>query len=275
MVDGSKFFLPVLFTLASTPSGKGHFRDRMHLVLAVLVAASSGNALVLPRFKARSGRIIGTETASMQAHLYEPAARDAHYKGNMAQHLVDMHDAKATFDFCGGMMFQLVLTDKLRSYLVEVAQRGGADAQQPVVYPADANRMAKIKGYSQDANADNVKIFHGREVRQVPDAAGGMNFVLQLSHAGEDPQGWTAPERAGYDGWGHDSGRVWRKGDVLESEGFKTFRSQFGASAFTLHHRFYLHLDGRDRLWLSAEDGCEGTPAQAGARGLFQQFMGQ
>jgi hypothetical protein len=28
---------------------------------------------------------------------------------------------------------------------------------------------------------------------------------------------------------------------------------------FTLHHRFYFHTDGRGRLWLAAEDGCEGV----------------
>ena len=32
--------------------------------------------------------------------LYEPATRDA-YKGNLAQYLVDLHDARSTFDFCG------------------------------------------------------------------------------------------------------------------------------------------------------------------------------
>jgi hypothetical protein len=74
-------------------------------------------------------------------------------------------------------------------------------------------------------------------------------------------EGWTQPEVAGYDGWGHDSKRTWRKGDRLESEGFKSFRSKFGAAAFALHHRFYLHFDRANRLWLSAEDGCEGTPA--------------
>ncbi len=42
------------------------------------------------------------------------------------------------------------------------------------------------------------------ELWQVPDAAGGMGFVLQLSHAGDDPEGWSAQERSTYDGWGHD-----------------------------------------------------------------------
>ena len=46
---------------------------------------------------------------AMAAHLHEPASRNEHYKDNLAQYLVDLHDAKATFDFCGGMMFQVRL----------------------------------------------------------------------------------------------------------------------------------------------------------------------
>jgi hypothetical protein len=89
-----------------------------------------------------------------------------------------------------------------------------------------------------------------------------MGFVLHLSLANEqDPEGWTLREIAGYDGWGHDSGRDWRKGDRLEQEGFTSFRETFGPQSFALHHRFYLHWDSFNRLWLSAEDGCEGTPA--------------
>ena len=65
----------------------------------------------------------------------------------------------------------------------------------------------------------------------------------------------------GYDGWGHDSQRTWREGQRLEREGFTAFRTKFGPDAFSLHHKFYLHLDARNQLWLSAEDGCEGTPA--------------
>ena len=84
-----------------------------------------------------------------------------------------------------------------------------------------------------------------------------------LSHADEDDaEGWTPQERAGYDGWKHDGGRVWRDGARLEREGFSGFRGKFGVDAFTLSHRFYWHLDGRERLWLSAEDGCEGFPSR-------------
>jgi hypothetical protein len=116
-----------------------------------------------------------------------------------------------------------------------------------------------------------VAVFHGREVRQIPWAAGKMGFAIHLSHAADDdPEGWTAQERAGYDGWGHDSGRVWRTGEMLENEGFSTFRAKFGEQAYALHHRFYLHLDGRNQLWLSAEDGCEGqVAAQPQRRRLF------
>ena len=40
------------------------------------------------------------------------------------------------------------------------------------------------------------------------------------------------------------------------------FQGKFGKTAFTLNHRFYLHLDRANQLWLSAEDGCEGYPYQ-------------
>ena len=171
-----------------------------------------------------------------------------------------------------GMMFQIVLSEKLRSYLEAVAKEDGAS--QPVVFDASKGRMMQIPDYSQDAHADNVRVFHGREIRQVPDATGGMGFVLQLSMAdGSDPEGWTAAEVAGYDGWGHDSGRTWRKGDRLVEEGFKDFQARFGPAAYALHHRFYLHFDRGNRLWLSAEDGCEGTPAAAGGGGPLQGLL--
>ena len=130
--------------------------------------------------------------------LYDTAVRDSHYKGNIAQYLVDLHDSKATFDFCGGMMFQLALSPKLRSHLETVAK---GDGKQPVIYDASKPRMSQIPGYSKDASADMVSVFHGREVRQVADAAGGMGMVLQLSHTDDDdPEGWTQEEIGEYDG---------------------------------------------------------------------------
>jgi len=157
-------------------------------------------------------------------------------------------------------MFQLVLTEKLRDDLARVAttQR---DDRQPIVFDRSMNMMAKTPNYSKSANADNIKIFHGREIRQVPGAVGGMGFVLQLSSADDDPEGWTKPEVEGYDGWGHDTSRTWRTAERHASEGFTAFKNRYGQRAFSLHHRFYLHYDSSNRLWLSAEDGCEGTPA--------------
>ena len=158
-------------------------------------------------------------------------------------------------------MFQLCLSSKLRDHLVSVVANE-VDDNQPIIYDASKPRMFDLDGYSQDASADNVRIFHGRELRQIPNAEGGMGFVLQLSLAdGNDPEGWSKEEVATYDGWGADSGRVWRKADVYEEEGFKTFKETFGPKAFGLNHRFYLHLDSQNRMWLAAEDGCEGTPA--------------
>jgi len=136
-----------------------------------------------------------------------------------------------------------------------------------IVHDASKGRMALTPGYTRSEAADNCAIFHGREIRQVPNAAGGMNFVLHLSLAnGVDTEGWTPQELARYDGWGHDAGREWRKGEQLEQEGFTTFRSKFGRDAFALHHRFYLHFDREHRFWLSAEDGCEGVASHVDAR---------
>jgi len=218
-------------------------------------------------------------------HLYNPEKRNAHYGNgsssdfNVAQYLVDLHDAKATLNFCGGMMFQMVLSDQLRSYLAEVAETSPQEKQQLEVFDASKARMFQIPEYEKSANVDNVKIFHGREIRKVTNAAGGMGMVLQLSladmHGGgkKDPEGWTVEEIDDYDGWGHDVGRTWRTGERLEKEGFQTYRKQFGQEAFGLHHRFYLHFDSSNRMWLSAEDGCEGVPAApAKRRGWLDSF---
>ena len=133
--------------------------------------------------------MVASSAGARGARLHEPATREA-YGANLAQYLVDLHDTRSVFDFCGGMMFQLCLTDALRTHLSNVAGSGGGG--QPVVCDATTNRMAKMAGYEKSAFADNMKLFHGREIRKVPTAEGGMGFVLQLSLAGGgDPEGWT------------------------------------------------------------------------------------
>ena len=172
-------------------------------------------------------------------------------------------------------MFQLVLSDKLRNHLEEIATSSPASKdRQPVIHHAKQSRMFQIPGYTQSAFADNIRLFHGREVRQVTNASGVMGFGLHFSHSEDDPEGWTKEEVKGYDGWGHDSGRVWRQGDRLVEEGFTDFQKKFGPKAFSLHHRFYLHYDGGNRMWLSAEDGCEGTPAEGGVANRIAALMG-
>ena len=125
-------------------------------------------------------------------------------------------------------------------------------------------------GHSLDATADNVRVFHGREVRRVPWAPGGGGMVIHLSFAGEpsadDPEGWTREEVDEYAGWLSDRQRRWRDGSILLEEGFEAFRERFGPEAFTLHHRFYLHVDAANEFWLSAEDGCEGVAQEARPR---------
>ena len=199
--------------------------------------------------------------------MYDPATRDTVYGGNYAKYLVDLHDARATFDFCGGMFFQLSLSPRLRERLSAVARDKNKQSQQPVVYDARVSRMSQMPGYERSSNADNCRVFHGREVRKVQGAEGGFGFVLHLSDAEEgDAEGWSEAERRDYDGWGHDSNRNWRKLAIWQKEGVSGFREKFGPDCFGLHHRFYLHKDRANNIWLSAEDGCEGVVKKAPPR---------
>eukprot|EP00933_Yihiella_yeosuensis_P040230 TRINITY_DN34483_c0_g1_i1.p1 TRINITY_DN34483_c0_g1~~TRINITY_DN34483_c0_g1_i1.p1 ORF type:complete len:184 (+),score=13.78 TRINITY_DN34483_c0_g1_i1:26-577(+) len=177
-----------------------------------------------------------------------------------AQYLLKLADSGQVFNFCGCLLFELCLSPRLRSHLSSLV----ADGKDITVYPASCKRMRDVPGYSPSAAADNVSVFHGREVRDSPSAKGGQGCVLHLSYAGEggeDGEAWTAAEIKDYNGWGHDSGRPWRKGKALEQEGFGSYCQKFGEQAYGLHHRFYFHWDRKGALWLSAEDGCEGEPA--------------
>lgn len=269
------------------------------LALAVLfcLSNSSTRAFHLPPVTPMSRTIVASSatadastsdgSGASMSHLYAPAERNAHYQGNTARYLLDLHSHQSTFDFCGGMMFQLVLSDQLKTHLETVAASKSKE-DQPVIHPASQPVMSRIPGYQKSAGADNVSVFHGRELRKIPTANGGMGFVLQLSYADPmgvaapadgpapagkgaeaawtgkaiDEQGWSAEEIASYDGWRGDSFRQWRKAATYEAEGFANFAERFGADAFGLNHRFFLHLDGEGRMWLSAEDGCEGTPSE-------------
>jgi hypothetical protein len=197
-------------------------------------------------------------------HLNIPAERDKHYGHPLKvhQYLLDLHENRAVFNFCGSIMFELALSPKLKEFLQDIGQQ---KREEVVIFDASKDRLMLTPGYTKSANADNVRIFHGREIRKVDNAAGGMGCVLHLSLADspDDLEGWTREEVADYNGWTHDSRRPWRKGLQLEKEGFEGFTKRFGKDAFALHHRFYLHLDSRGQMWLAAEDGCEGEPVVA------------
>ena len=241
--------------------------------------------------------------AAADDFIVDPVEREAQYGKNnnidMAQYLLDLHNAKATFNFCGGMMFQLVLTPALQEYLKQKQQQQQQQQETAataiVVVHDDTPRMQQIIGYQPSGAADNVHYFHGRELRQVPHAAGGMGMVLKLSLAPPslssemnnttqriDPQGWSLEEMQTYNGWQSDRQRVWRTAQDYEDEGFENFIAQYGAQAYGLHHRFYFHQEQGAVLWLAAEDGCEGTPAKMSNdnnkkknpfQSLLQQFL--
>lgn len=227
------------------------------------------------------------------------------------------------------MIFQLVLSDKLVSYLEPIAssyssssltneqQTNQHQQLQPIIHPASQSLMSRIPNYNKSSFADNRSIFHGREIRKVSNANGGMGFVLQLSYADDsttattttttttesnakdiiipkganaiwtgqsiDPQGWSLHEITTYDGWRSDTFRQWRNARMYESEaieesggGYTNFSIEMGKEAYGLHHRFFLHYDERGRMWLCAEDGCEGTPIDYEARkrgGMFGKLL--
>uniref|UniRef100_A0A7S4IM50 Uncharacterized protein n=1 Tax=Odontella aurita TaxID=265563 RepID=A0A7S4IM50_9STRA len=94
-----------------------------------------------PRTKALTNTM-STHFMTATSDLYEPAKRDAQYGKNVAQYLLDLHDSKATFDFCGGMMFQLVLSDMLKDHLTKVAVDESKD--QPFIHDSSKMRMFRI-----------------------------------------------------------------------------------------------------------------------------------
>merc|ERR1719410_3358703 len=108
---------------------------RSMLISCLIIKASSfitsqGSLSVLS-----SSSITTKRMATMANYLTEPKERKIHYGTplNAAQYLVDLHDAKATFNFCGGMIFQFVLSEKLRDYLVNIVDENKG-AQQPEIY---------------------------------------------------------------------------------------------------------------------------------------------
>ena len=252
------------------------------IILTSLPTASSFTNPWTLHGKQRTNQSQLSMSSSSPSSLINPAEVQSTYGTNIAKYLIDLHDAETTFDFCGGMMFQLILSNQLYQHLKQIADITPADdlknsgTNQPIIYDMDKIRMHHIPDYTKSSTADNIRIFHGRELRDIPHAKGGFGFVLHLSYAdegGSDPEGWSKEEIQTYDGWKHDAGRQWRTAGDYEREGFVGFKDKFHPKAFGLNHRFYLHYDRDGKMWLSAEDGCEGTPSLGG--NFINRFFGR
>ena len=126
-----------------------------------MVGAPSNAALCTALIGALAWVASATDTCADERtvpdDLYTPSSREAHYGQNVARYLVDLHDANATFDFCGGMLFQLVLSPSLYAHFSGVAAGGGSDPHQPVVYERTINKMHRLPGYTKDASADRER----------------------------------------------------------------------------------------------------------------------
>ena len=87
------------------------------MLRAIALLGAAGRAFQAPTLgvaASLSQRAAAATSAEMtDVALENPTCRDRDYADNAAQYLVDLHEKKAVFDFCGGMMFQLVLTDAL------------------------------------------------------------------------------------------------------------------------------------------------------------------
>lgn len=248
-------------------------RLALHFSLFLIVVRTASSFTSTSQWKSTTAQ--QSSLSSSSSSLINPSEVHSTYGSNVAKYLIDLHDAETTFDFCGGMMFQLMLSDQLYKHLKGIAEDSSSNKQQPIIYDMDKMRMQHIPDYTKSSQADNIRMFHGRELRNIPQAKGGFGFVLHLSYAneeGSDPEGWSKEEIQTYDGWKHDAGRQWRTADDYEREGFLGFKDKFHPKAFGLNHRFYLHYDRDGKMWLSAEDGCEGTPSLGG--NFINRFFG-
>ena len=113
----------------------------------------STNAVSKTTVLAMSSTTAGTSNAASKTHLYNPTERDEYYQGNVAQYLLDLHDEGATFNFCGGMMFQLVLSEKLQTHLKSVVDAADKETQQPVIHPAAQPLMSRVPNYKKSSFA--------------------------------------------------------------------------------------------------------------------------
>ena len=71
-------------------------KQTMRVVLALLTLCNASNG---------ASNEPACSSFTPPTDLYDPAIRDVHYGDNIAQYLVDLHDTRGTFDFCGVSAF--------------------------------------------------------------------------------------------------------------------------------------------------------------------------
>ena len=102
----------------------------------MLLAIICGSTAYLNPIKHPAACSVHNPTAlTATTDLYAPQQRE-----NAAQYLLDLHDSKATVDFCSGMLFQLQLSDALYNHLKHAKK-------ELIVHGPDTMRMFKIPGY--------------------------------------------------------------------------------------------------------------------------------
>ena len=70
----------------------------------------------------------------MEPALFVGADRAAKYGGNHAQYLLDLDaNTATTFNFCGGMMFGVSLSQRMRDHLGEVAEAGESPKKMKII----------------------------------------------------------------------------------------------------------------------------------------------
>ncbi len=102
--------IPALLSLAltsTTPSALAFqlLPTRNHsAILPTATPQAYSQTNIIAMASSATSTSAGTESAKEndKNYLYIPSERDAHYRGNIARYLLDLHEEKATFDFCGG-----------------------------------------------------------------------------------------------------------------------------------------------------------------------------
>ncbi|KAL3793576.1 hypothetical protein ACHAW5_002856 [Stephanodiscus triporus] len=242
----------ILLSLAASTRGTVTATAFLHPSVAAKIERAVASAVAM---SSTSTSTTAGASSNSKSRMYVPSERDEHYGDNIARYLLDLNE--------------------------EVASSPHDPSRQPIVRPASQSLMNRVPDYERSSHADNIYA-DPYGTRTTTTSTSAVDGVVVPSGKGADSawdgravddQGWSNEEIATYDGWRSDRVRQWRNARTYAAEGFDRFSEVFGDKAYGLNHRFFLHYDDRGRMWLCAEDGCEGTPSEGG-RGLMGKIGG-